>query len=518
MLVIAGDILRRTARRLPRKTAIIDGERRIDYRSLDREANRFANALAGRGLGRGDTVGIVAANMAEYAYAFYGASRIGCIPANLSNRATADDIAGIFADAESRVLLVDRDGVARALAARDRLPALEHLVALGPEDGPLPEGVAAYADFVAGSAENEPAIRLRPEDPLALNYTGGTTGKPKAVLVSHLARAMSALTAIVEFDLTERDVAVVSTPLFHTAGLYVWYHPAVMIGATAVFLRQWHPEDFIDAVERHRATAALLVPTQINALLNSPAFAPERLRSLAKINHAGMVMPVPLIERALEAMPWVELTDNYGTTETGPITARRPWHLPEKAHSVGRPAFNVEVEIRDAEGRALPPGEAGEIVTRGDHVLTEYRGDPTGTAELFRSGDGWLWTGDVGYMDEDGFVVLVDRAKEIIIAGGENIYPNEIEGALYQHPAVAECAAFGIPDDHWGELPAAHVVLRPGRRAEAQELTDFCAARIARHKRPRMVKFVDSLPKTPVGKIQRNLIRAEYWKDRDKKI
>jgi len=230
-------------------------------------------------------------------------------------------------------------------------------------------------------------------------------------------------------------------------------------------------------------------------------------------------MPVALIERMAELLPWVQLTDNYGTSETGPITARRPEHLPAKAASVGRAAFNVEVEIRAPDGgRVLPPGEVGEIVTRGDHVMLGYYNDPEATAAVFKSNDRWFWTGDLGYIDDDGFVVLVDRLKDVMILGGENIFPLEIEQVLYQHPAVGECAVVGIPDERLGEVPAAHVVLRAGMQATEQALMDFCLTRLARHKRPRVISFVAALPKTAVGKIEKHRIREPYWQGRDKRI
>jgi acyl-CoA synthetase (AMP-forming)/AMP-acid ligase II len=200
------------------------------------------------------------------------------------------------------------------------------------------------------------------------------------------------------------------------------------------------------------------------------------------------------------------------------MTVRRPFHPHDKRGTVGRPAHNVETKVVDRDGRECPPGVAGEIVSRGEHLLKEYWGEPEQTRALFRTGDGWLWTGDIGVRDGDGFISLVDRSKDMIVSGAENIYPTEIENALLQHPAVLECAVFGIPDDRWGEVPAAHVVVRPGHEPAAEQLVEFVAARIARYKRPRLIKFVDALPRTAVGKIQKNLIRDAYWKGRPRKI
>jgi len=518
MLFLAGDILRRTARRLPGKTAIICGDEHFDYASFDRRANRFANALLRRGIGKGAVVAIMSPNYPDYGVVYFGTARSGAVLANINARGTAKDVAQILNRTAATALVVEAGLLQVVQAARAEVPSLRHVIVFGSGSTGGP-GIETLADFTRGAGADEPAVDLTEDDPLGLTFTGGTTGLPKGVLVSHRARGMSALTALVEFNLTENDIAAVTTPLFHTAGLFVWFHPAVMCGATCVFAPRWNVEEFLALIERHKVTAAVLVPTQINDLVKSPAFAAEKLRTLRKLNHAGMPMPVALIERMAELLPWVQLTDNYGTSETGPITARRPEHLPAKAASVGRAAFNVEVEIRAPDGgRVLPPGEVGEIVTRGDHVMLGYYNDPEATAAVFKSNDRWFWTGDLGYIDDDGFVVLVDRLKDVMILGGENIFPLEIEQVLYQHPAVGECAVVGIPDERLGEVPAAHVVLRAGMQATEQALMDFCLTRLARHKRPRVISFVAALPKTAVGKIEKHRIREPYWQGRDKRI
>ena len=517
MFLLAGDILRRTARRLPHKAAILCEERRLDYSEFDALASRFANALLARGFRKGDVVGVMSPNYPEYAVAFYGAARAGMVVANISIRATAIDVAQILRRTEAKAIVVEASVLPVTREALGSLASPPDLIPFGGDMAAL-HGLKTLDQFLRDTEAAEPKVALEENDPLGLTFTGGTTGMPKGVLVSHRARGLSALTTLVEYDLDERDVAAVTTPLFHAAGLYIWFHPAVMCGATSVFLPRWNVEAFIAAVERYGVTAAVLVPTQINDLVKHPGFAPERLKSLHKINHAGMPMPVALIETVMRVMPWVQLTENYGTSETGPITARRHFHLPAKATSVGRPVFNVEVEIRDPDGKPLPRGEVGEVVTRGDHLMIGYFKDPTATSASYKSDDGWFWTGDLGYMDEDGFIVLVDRSKDVLVQGGENIFPLEIEQILYQHPAVLECAVFGVPDERLGEVPAAHVVARTGVAVTAEELVEFCVTRLARHKRPRRIELVGALPKTAVGKIQKHKIREAYWQGRDRKI
>jgi acyl-CoA synthetase (AMP-forming)/AMP-acid ligase II len=271
-------------------------------------------------------------------------------------------------------------------------------------------------------------------------------------------------------------------------------------------------------VEKEKVTAAFLVPSQLNDLITHAEFSVERLKTLRNIGYAGAPMSRALFERVRSMLPDVSFTENYGQSEACPITIRCDQHGIEKLGTVGKVTINAELGIVDQEGNQLPPGEIGDIVTRGEQVFDEYFNDPDETARAFSLPDGWLLTGDVGFIDEDGFLTLVDRSKDMLVSGAENVYPAEIENALYQHAAVAECAVFGIPDERWGEVPAAHVVLSPDASISEDELIDFCATRIARFKRPRIVKFVSSLPKTPVGKIRKNELRAPYWAGRDKKI
>ncbi|MBI3707378.1 MAG: AMP-binding protein [Proteobacteria bacterium] len=338
------------------------------------------------------------------------------------------------------------------------------------------------------------------------------------MVVSHRARYATTVTGAIEFGLDERDIAIVAAPLFHAAGLFVWLQPAIMLGCTCVMLSPWDAGRFIEQVERHRATATFLVPTQLVDLISHHEFSAARLATLRNIGYAGAPMPVALFDRLQAALPQVGFVENYGMSETGPLTVRRPFHPHHKRASSGRPAHNVELRIVDPNGRDVPNGTVGEVITRGDHVLKEYFDDPEQTAAIFKLGDGWLWTGDMAVRDADGFITLVDRSKDLIISGAENIYPTEIENALFRHPAVAECAVFGIPDDHWGEVPAAHVVLRAGMTATPEELIELAAGIVARYKRPRLVKLVDHLPKTAIGKIQKNLIREPYWQGRPRRI
>ncbi len=512
--MLSGEILRRACERLPDKTALIEGERKLSFRELDQAADRCAAALAEAGLHQGARIANIAPNVIEQLVLYYGAARAGIIIGQISVRMTARDLVYILGHIGAEALFFHHSVASTVAAARSEMPPLRRLIGIGETSAE----VESFSAFLAAGGAHPPAIRIDDDDPLAMTFTGGTTGFPKAVVVTHRARYATAVTCGVEFGLDERDVCVLATPLFHAAGLFVWAQPAIMLGCTGILLPSWDPAHFIDLVERHQATATLLVPTQLADLISHPAFSAARLRSLKNVNYAGSPMPLALYDRLTAALPHVAFTENYGQSETGPMTVRRPFHPHEKRGSVGRPSHNVEVRIVDRDGREVAPGVVGEIVTRGEHVLREYWNDPEQTTALFRTGGGWLWTGDLGVRDVDGFISLVDRSKDMIVSGAENIYPSEIENVLFQHPAVLECAVFGIPDDKWGEAPVAHVVLRPGRQASAEELIDFVAGRIARFKRPRLVEFVERLPKTAVGKVQKNVLREPYWRGRPRRI
>ena len=378
-------------------------------------------------------------------------------------------------------------------------------------------GVETLEEFIGDATAEAPSVTITEKDPFAITYTGGTTGFPKGVVVSHESRVIGSVRAGREMDIRDDDIICCSSPLFHIAGLFIWMQTGIMKGLTCVVMPAWDPMVFMDLTEEHGITAAFMVPTQINGVISHPEFSTEKLASLRYMNFGASPTTLAQLKRQVAALPNVTWQEQYGQTEAGNLTVRPVEYNLTKPESVGRAYSDLDLAILDLNDQPLPPGEPGEVVTRGINAMLYYYKEPAQTKEAVTA-DGWLKTGDIGYLDEEGFLFLVDRSKDMIISGGENIYPTEVESALYQHEAVNECAVFGIPDDHWGELPAAHVVLAAGKSISEDELMDYCADVIARHKRPRLIKFVDSLPKTAVGKIQKNTIKAPYWTDRGSKI
>ena len=518
--MLAGDLLRDSATRSPDRVALIGRGQRLTYAQFDEQANRLANALLDLRLEKAAKVAIISTNSPAYAITYFAIAKTPYVSAHCSTRSNASELAYVLNKIEAEVLLLESrfaPEVENAVSQLDKPIKLVLFDQPNEQEHQLADAVH-IEQFISGKPSAAPTVALDENDALAITLTGGTTGFPKAVLVSHKARCASAIAAAQDFGLDEHDIVAASTPLFHTAGLFVWFGTAVMLGTAVVLPEAWDPVQFMKLVEQEEVTAAFLVPSQLNDLVTHPAFSATAVKTLRNIGYAGAPMGRALAERVRTALPHVAFTENYGQSEACPITIRCERHGEQKLATVGRAASNAEIGIMDQQGNLLPPGETGDIVTRGDQLFDEYFNDPEETAEAFRLPDGWLLTGDVGFMDDDGFLTLVDRSKDMLVSGGENIYPAEIENALYRHAAVAECAVFGIPDDRWGEVPAAHVVLSSGFAISEQELIDFCAREIARFKRPRVVKFVDSLPKTPVGKIHKNELREPYWVGHQKKI
>ncbi len=519
-IMLVGELLSESALRAPDRVALIGRHQRLTYAQFDERANRLANALLALRLDKGATVAILSTNCPEYAIAYFAIARTPYVSAHCSTRSNVTELVYVLNKIAADVLFLEADFAPVIAAALLELDQPIRLILFDrPNDKTVQLPDAVHIDtFVDAESTESPGLALHAGDALAITFTGGTTGFPKAVLASHKARCASALAAAADFGLNENDIVVASTPLFHAAGLFVWFGAAIMIGTTVVLPTAWDPLQFMKLVEKEKITAAFLVPSQLNDLITCPEFSIAPLKTLRNIGYAGAPIGRALSQRIRTALPHVSFTENYGQSEACPITIRCERHGAEKQQTVGRAASNTDIGIVDHDGNLLPPGETGEIVTRGDQLFDGYFNDPAETARIFRLQDGWLLTGDIGFLDEDGFLTLVDRSKDMLVSGGENVYPAEIENALYEHDAVLECAVFGIPDERWGEVPAAHVVLSPDAAISELELIDFCAEKIARFKRPRVIRFVDSLPKTPVGKIQKNELREPYWVGHEKKI
>lgn len=509
--MLTGDMLRRSAERFPDKAAVIWEGQSLTYRELDKTANRLANTLIGNGKQKSEKIGLICRNRIEYAVLFFGVARSGAILVNVSTLYQPDDLAYVLEKADITTLFYEGCFEDNIDAIRQRPPMLKEFIRIGQGGQDT-----LFYDYIQDASDRPPSIELDVDDPFCMTYTGGTTGKPKGVLCSHRNRYITAHTVAVEEALDERDVIGIVTPLFHVAALNIMFQPTMLVGATCTLLSKWSVADFIDMAEQTRMTGAFMVPTQVSMLVSVPALNCDALAHWRKLSFAGAPMPDWVQREMRRLLPDVVLTQIYGQSEMGVLTSLRSWYLDDKLGSIGRQAFNVDVALVDKDGVPVPPGKVGEVASRGSNVMLEYYNEPEQTTEFWRNG--WAVTGDLATMDEDGFITLIDRAKDMIISGGENVYPKEIEDALYELDGVAECAVFGIPDSKWGEVPAAYIVLHDGASLDEDTITMHCEQRLARFKRPRLIKFVTELPKTPIQKIRKNILREKYWAGKEKKI
>jgi len=503
----SGGILRYAATAFARKTGIIDGGRRWTFAELDALANRFANAVESTLPDRTSRVGIMARNSGEYAVAHFGAARTGRTAINVSTRSTVAELVDAARLTHPAVLVVDGATAAVALEACRALDAPPRLLCVDAIEVP---GVTPFADFVGAAPAEDPRIAVDPDAPGSIVFTGGTTGTPKAAVSTQRARAISAMAAVEDFRIDADVVAGFTVPLSHAAGLFSWFQPAVLAGCTGVIVPRWDPALLMRLCEAHGISMIFAVPAQLALLLDHADFAPARLRSLATIVLGGAPAPRELIERAEAAMPWLTCARAYGSTETGHMAAQFKPDRVRAYEGLNQPGGRLEIEVFKAPGVVAEVGEIGEVATRGPHLMLGYLDAPAATAAYFRedtTAERWGWTGDLA-VKHAGYIALAGRAKDVILAGGYNIYPAELEAALASHPDVAECAVFAMPDPTWGELPAAAVAPRSAT-PDAEAMMAHVAAQVARHKRVRRIFFVDRIPRTPAGKVQRHLLKRQ---------
>jgi acyl-CoA synthetase (AMP-forming)/AMP-acid ligase II len=501
--------LHRNLQQSPNRPATIYRDRvRTVAESVDRIA-RLAGALTGLGVQRGDRVGILALNSDRYQEYFHAVPWMGAAINPVNIRWSPAEIAYSLIESDTRVLFVDDAFASVILALREQFPGLSTVIHCG--DGDLPAGALSYEALVADNAPIEDT-RTGGDDLLGVFYTGGTTGHPKGVMLSHNNLLASSIGTLASGQFVSPGGRLLHTaPLFHLAGIAAWT-AGCLVGSTHVIVPMFSPAEVMKAISDHRVTDALLVPTMIQMLVDDPSVADNDMSSLVHLIYGASPISEALLERARKVFPAAGFTQAYGMTELSPCaTLLTPADHDDPAlhRSAGRAAPHVEVRIVDAGDNEVPRGEVGEIVVRGDNVMLGYWNRPLDTAAAVR--DGWMHTGDGGRMDENGYVFIVDRIKDMIITGGENVYSAEVENALAGHPAVAACAVIGVPDSDWGERVHAVVVLLPGQQATAEEIRTHCKTLIAGYKAPRSVDFVDALPMSGAGKILKRDLRKQYW-------
>ena len=499
--------LHRSLQNDPQGIATIFKDRVRTYKEhVDRIA-RFAGALQGLGVQAGDRVAILSMNSDRYAEYLLAVPWAGAAVNPVNIRWSPAEVAYSLTDSETRVLLIDDAFLPMAPLLREKAPVLTTLIHCG--DGPTPEGMLSYETLVAESEPVEDAYRSG-DDLAGVYYTGGTTGFPKGVMLSHTNFVTSSLGTVASGQLLKAGSRLLhAAPMFHLADLAAW-GGLTILGGTHIMVPYFEPTSVFKAMEEHKPTDVLLVPTMIQILVDHPDSRNYDLSSMERMLYGGSVISEGVLTRTKERFPGVRLTQAYGQTEAAPvITLLLPDdHEGDRMRSGGQAAPHCQVAILDLDGREVGTGEVGEICAKGAHVMQGYWNNPGATAEALRNG--WLHTGDLGYMDADGFVFVVDRLKDMIITGGENVYSAEVENALSKHPAVASSAVIGVPDENFGERVHAVVVLSPGQNPTAEELRAHCREHIAGYKVPRSFEFPEALPMSGAGKILKRDLRESY--------
>ncbi len=516
------DVIYRNALLHPEQVAFIYKSERVTFSEFNARVNSLIHALQAIGVKKGDVIGILSYNCLEYAD-FYGTAwKGGFIASPFNFRLQANELDYLINYSEANTLFVGPELVNIVNSLRSRLPKVKHFISL---EGSAPDMIR-HNTLLASSPRKEPDVQVEEDDLLTIVYTSGTTGVPRGSLYDHRGSIDDAKNLIIEMGLQPGDKHIQIMPLFHIGGLH-HFRAFFFIGGCNVIMpqRSFDAAATLQAIQDEKATDIDIVPTHLVAMLALPDLKKYDLSSLKRMWYAASPMPLEVLKRGLET--WGPIfAQGYGQTETGPeITdlpredhkvMDRPYEEQRILASAGRPSIGVHVRIVDEKHNDVSPGEVGEIIVQSKHLMIEYWHKPDDTREALV--DGWVSTGDMGYYDEKGYVYIVDRKKDMIISGGENIYPREVEEVLYGHPAVSEVAVIGIPDPYWVEKVHAVVTLKQGRSVTAEELIAFCKQNLARYKVPKSVVFVDSLPKNPSGKILKKELREKYWEGLTRRV
>ncbi|MCL0079383.1 long-chain-fatty-acid--CoA ligase [Dehalococcoidia bacterium] len=514
------DFLTITSAICPDRVAIVFEGRKYSFAELSDRVNRLSNALLNLGVRKEDRVAILQVNCNQYVEAYFAAARIGAIFVPLNFRAKQDELTHMLINSEASILFAGERYLDMVTSMRPDLPAMKHFVSLDTRR----EGMLFYDELIASSSPEEVFSEIGDDDTTMLMYTAGTTGLPKGVPLTHNNFAIYVLENVTPVDPDIEETNILTVPLYHVAGIQAML-AAIYGGRTLAMMRQFEVKEWMETVEREKANRAMLVPTMLKRVIDDPDFAKRDLSSLKVITYGAASMPFEVIKKAIEVFPGVMFINAFGQTETastitmlGPedhvftgreTEAEREKKLNRLANSIGRPMADIEIQIWDDEGKSLPPGEVGEIMARGPRVMSGYWKDADKTSRTLTP-DGWLHTGDKGYIDEEGYIYLAGRGDDMIIRGGENISPEEVENVLHAHPKVADAALIGVPDPEWGSQPRAIIVLKEGETATAGEIIDFCRDKLSGFKRPRSVVFIDELPRTSTGKVQRKVLREQH--------
>lgn len=494
-------LLEQSARKDPGKLAVIMDDNKLRYAELNGAANKVANALTKMGVQKGDKVALMLPNTPHFPICYYGILKAGATVVPLNVLFKSNEVQYHLEDSDAVALIAWEGFLGEAADGFRRAETCHNLVVVQAPGGTgeLPEDAASFNQLLADNSPSFDTVQTRPDDTAVILYTSGTTGRPKGAELSHFNMFFNAMTSATRvISLEPSDIGLAVLPLFHSFGQTCVMNALIYAGGTITLLPRFEPVKAAEVIQRDKVTLFAGVPTMYFYLLNHPAVAGYDFGSLRRCVSGGSAMPVEVMH-AFNNKYGVTILEGYGLSETSPVASFNDLNKPTKPGSIGTPIWGVEMRAVDAEGNAVPTGELGEIVIRGHNVMKGYYKRSEATAEAIRNG--WFHTGDLARIDEEGSFFIVDRVKDMVIRGGFNVYPREIEEVLYGHPAVAEAAVIGVPDQALGEEVKAVVALKPNQSVEQQELIEYCKERLAAYKYPRSIEFRESLPKTATGKI-----------------
>ena len=509
-----GDLLARSAARVPRKTALIWRGERESYAALDEAVNRCANALMAQGIGKGDRVAILSHNHRAFVVLHFAMARLGAIFVPINFMLNADEVAYILNQCGACGFVVEQALIATAEAAIAKAGAgariaLRGVIENDDAPGTAPAGWAPVSQWIAHGNASRIDIDIADDDPLQLLYTSGTESRPKGVTLCSRNLIAQYTSCIADLEMSGHDTELHALPLYHCAQLHVFLVPDLMLGATSILLPAPDPATILRLIESERVTKLFCPPTVWISLLRHPDFSTRDLSSLTKGYYGASIMPKAVIQELSTRLPQVRLYNCYGQTELAPLaTVLKPEDQLRKLGSAGQACINVETRVVDDDDQPLPAGTVGEIVHRSPHTMLGYWDDAAKTDDAFRHG--WFHSGDLGYVDDEGFLYVVDRKKDMIKSGGENVASREVEEMIYQHPAVAEVAVFGIPHPRWIEAVTAVIVAKAGHEPSVEELLAFCREKLAGYKAPKYLVLSSTLPKNASGKILKRDLRLRY--------
>ncbi len=516
------DIIYRNALLYPEEEAFIYAQERITFSQFNSRVNRLINALHSLGVKKGDGIGIFSWNCPEYCDVYGAAMKGGFIISPLNPRLQAKELDYLINYSEISTLFIGRELMGMVDRLRDHFPKVKNYISFE-SSGP---NTISYYDLLSAHSEEEPDVLVKEEDPFLIFYTSGTTGTPRGALYTEGRNIENTRTKAIQMGVAIGDKHIMILPLFHIGG-YSHFWAFFYVGASNVIMaqRSFDAEATLRAIEEEKATDVHIVPTQLVTILNLPDIEKYDLSHLKRIWYAASPMPVELLKRGMKKFGSIFM-QGYGQSESGPEIT----FMPKKFHQVldksqeeqkilascGQPSLGVHVRIVDEKDQDVLPYVVGEIILQSKAIMVGYWHKADETREVMVNQ--WLHTGDMGYYDQKGNIYIVDRKKDMIISGGENVYPREIEEVLYQHPAILEAAVIGVPDEVWIERVHALVVLRKGAEVTADEIIEFCKQRLARYKAPKSVEFIEALPKNPQGKILKRELKKKYWEKSEKNI